>query len=88
LTTARYKLCIEVLHGSREIGVAARVDPLDLLQPKEVPALDHTHTYDVNGTLWTGNTNTDALELCVLADINAHLRSACAGHLAYEYMNS
>jgi probable 2-oxoglutarate dehydrogenase E1 component DHKTD1 len=79
-------------HGHR----AARVDPLDLLQREEVPALDPARygladpaqTYDVNGILWTRDADTDAPELWTLADISTHLRSVYVGRIAYEYMHS
>lgn len=87
-------------HGHR----AARIDPLDLLQREEVPALNPTRyglldgskRYDIDGIIWASrkDLNTDSSivplkpEEWSLDDIVQHLRRVYVGNIAYEFMHS
>jgi probable 2-oxoglutarate dehydrogenase E1 component DHKTD1 len=78
-------------HGHR----AARIDPLGLIERKEVVALssdryglaDEDKSYNVNGILWTrlvGDRKGDDEEWWTLKKIKEHLRSVYVGNVAYE----
>ncbi len=80
-------------HGHR----AAQIDPLDLLERKEVAALDPSRygltdpsaCYDINGIIWTSPVGTDSGPTkWELKDITRHLREIYVGRIAYEYMHS
>jgi probable 2-oxoglutarate dehydrogenase E1 component DHKTD1 len=82
-------------HGHR----AARIDPLDLMQREEVPALSPSRyglsnpgkTYNVDGILWThpvGSPGSEGLEQWTMEEITRHLRAVYVGRVAYEYMHS
>jgi probable 2-oxoglutarate dehydrogenase E1 component DHKTD1 len=79
-------------HGHR----AARIDPLGLIERKEIPALsadryglvDDDKSYNVNGILWTRRVGEhregEGEEWWTLKEIKEHLRSVYVGNIAYE----
>jgi len=74
--------------------LAARIDPLDLIQREEVAALfpgryglkEEEARYNVNGILWTKRVGEhgDEAEWWTLGEIRRHLREVYVGRIGYE----